>query len=166
MGNHLYLAVPLMAVLAVVQTSVLPRFPVLGAVPQLLFLVALAWGILRGLEQGLYWAFIAGFFVDLFSLAPMGISSLAFMVGVGVPVLLLPVLPPRRLLVAITLAGLGTLLYLAVYLVTLRLFGHGIAATGLLDFPPLIMLHLILIVPLYVLMANILRVTRPRRVEF
>ena len=81
MGNHLYLAVPLMAVLAVVQTSVLPRFPVLGAVPQLLFLVALAWGILRGLEQGLFWAFIAGFFVDLFSLAPLGISSLAFMAG-------------------------------------------------------------------------------------
>jgi rod shape-determining protein MreD len=166
MGNHLYLAVPLMAVLAVIQTSVLPRFPVLGAVPQILFLVALAWGILRGLEQGLFWAFIAGLFVDLFSLAPMGISSLAFMAGVAGPVLLLPILPPRRLLVAILLAGLGTIIYLAVYLVALRLFGHGMAAAGLLDFPPLIMLHLILIVPIYVVLANLVRVTRPRRVEF
>ncbi len=88
MGNHLYVAVPLMAVLAVIETSVLPRFPVLGVVPQILFLVAL------------------------------------------------------------------------------RFFGHGIAAAGLLDFPPLIMLHLILIVPIYFLLANVLRVIRPRRVEF
>lgn len=166
MGNHLYVAIPLMALLAVIQSSVLSRFPIVGVVPQLLFLIALAWGILRGLEEGLIWAFIAGLFVDIFSIAPLGISSLAFMAGVAGPVLLLPALPPRRLLVAILLAGLGTTIYLIVYLITLRIFGHGVSAAGLVDFLPLILLHLVLIVPIYVLLANVLRVTRPRRVEF
>ena len=85
MGAPIYLAIPVMLVLGVAQASILPRFPILGVSPQLLFLVALAWGDIRGLEEGLIWAFIAGLFADLFSLAPLGISSLAFMAGVGLP---------------------------------------------------------------------------------
>ena len=82
MAVNFYAAIPLMAVLAVLQTAVLPRFPIAGLEPQLVFLVALAWGLLRGLEEGLVWAFIAGIWADLFSLTPLGLSSLAFMAGV------------------------------------------------------------------------------------
>jgi rod shape-determining protein MreD len=164
-GNHIYLAIPVMAVLAIIQSSVLPRFPIVGIMPQLLFLLAMAWGLLRGLEEGLVWAFIAGIFIDLFSMAPLGLSSLAFMAGVGV-VVLQPALPPRRLLVAMLLTGLGTLIYLAFYVIALRVTGRGISGAGLAGLLPLIPLHALLIVPLYLLLANVLRVTRPRRVEF
>ena len=77
MAVNFYAAIPLMAVLAVLQTAVLPRFPIAGLEPQLVFLVALAWGLLRGLEEGLVWAFIAGLWIDLFSMTPLGLSSLA-----------------------------------------------------------------------------------------
>ena len=73
MGNHVYIAIPVMALLAIVQSAILPRFPIVGLTPQLLFIVALVWGNPRGLVEGLIWAFIAGIFVDLFSLAPLGI---------------------------------------------------------------------------------------------
>lgn len=69
MSLSLYLAFPIMILLLVIQTAVLPRLPIWGVVPQLLLLAAVAWGMLEGLEEGAVWGFIAGFFTDLFSLA-------------------------------------------------------------------------------------------------
>jgi len=164
--KHIFIAVPLMAVLAILHTSVLAQIPVLGAAPQLLFLVALAWGIVRGMEEGLAWAFVAGVFTDLFSLAPLGISSLAFMAGVAGPLMIRRALPPHRLLVAMFLAALGTVIYLTVYAVGLRIFGFGIGLGGLAELLPLIGFHAILILPIYLIVNSILRTFRPRRVEF
>lgn len=165
MGINIYIAIPIMGLLAILQTAVLPRFPIAGVAPQLLFLVALAWGLLRGLQEGLIWAFIAGIWVDLFSMAPIGVSSLAFMAGVGVAILAQRILPPRRLLSVILLAGLATLVYLAVYVAMLTLLGHGISFNGLIELLPLILLHIVLIVPIYLLLRSILRNFRPRPVE-
>jgi rod shape-determining protein MreD len=162
MGNSLYIAIPLMGLLAVIQTAILPRFPVAGVAPQLLFLVALAWGLLRGLREGLVWAFIAGIWVDLFSVAPVGVSSLAFMAALVATIPLQQILPPRRLLSAILLAGLGTLIYLIVYLVALRVFGHTLSLVGLTELLPIILLNLILIAPIYLILQMILRTFHPR----
>ena len=166
MAVNFYAAIPLMAVLAVLQTAVLPRFPIAGLEPQLVFLVALAWGLLRGLEEGLVWAFIAGLWLDLFSMTPLGLSSLAFMTAVAGPVLLQGVLPPRRLPVAALMAALGTLIYLLFYAVALGLLGHGLSAAGWAGLLPIALLHAVLILPIYLLLQTIVRVTRPRRVEF
>ena len=166
MPKHIFVAIPLMAVLAVLHTSVLAQIPVLGAAPQLLFLVALAWGIVRGMEEGLAWAFVAGMFTDLFSLAPLGISALAFMAGVAGPLMIRRALPTHRLLVAMFLAALGTVIYLTVYAVGLRIFGFGIGLGGLAELLPLIGFHAILILPIYLIVDSILRTFRPRRVEF
>ncbi|MEZ4515452.1 MAG: rod shape-determining protein MreD [Chloroflexota bacterium] len=165
MSNSIYVAIPLMALLAIAQTAILPRVPVLGMVPQLLFLVALAWGLLRGLEQGLLWAFIAGIFVDLFSLTPIGLSSLAYMLAVTPAILLQGVLPPRRYLVAGLAAILATIIYLLVYFIALRFFDLGMSIDTLLEMLPVALLHGILIVPIYALMQAILNLLQPRRVE-
>jgi rod shape-determining protein MreD len=163
---NFYAAIPLMAVLAIIQTAILPRFPIAGVEPQLLFLVALAWGLLRGLDEGLVWAFIAGIWVDLFSLTPVGLSSLAFMAGVAAPILLQPMLPPRRLPVTALLAALGTLIYLLLYVIALGLLGHGLSAVGLAGLLPIVLLHAILVLPIYYVVHQLLRVLQPRRVEF
>ncbi|MBP9502270.1 MAG: rod shape-determining protein MreD [Candidatus Promineofilum sp.] len=165
-GNgHIYIAIPLMALLAIVQSSILPRFPIAGVAPQLLFIVALGWGLLRGLEEGLIWAFIAGLFVDLFSLAPMGVSSLAFMAGMT-PILLRRVLPPRRLLVASLMGALGTIIYLLAYTLLLQFTAFGVTISGMLELLPLILIHAVIITPVYLLLDYLLRITKPRRVEF
>ncbi len=166
MAVNFYAAIPLMAVLAIIQTAILPRFPIAGVEPQLLFLVALAWGLLRGLDEGLVWAFIAGIWVDLFSLTPVGLSSLAFMAGVAAPILLQPMLPPRRLPVTALLAALGTLIYLLLYVIALGLLGHGLSAVGLAGLLPIVLLHAILVLPIYYVVHQLLHVLQPRRVEF
>lgn len=165
MSNSIYIALPLMALLAILQSAVLPRMPVFGLVPQLLFLLALAWGLLRGLEQGLIWAFIAGIFVDLLSITPLGLSSLAYMLAIGPAILLLRVLPPHRILMASLLAMLATVIYLLVYFVALRFFGFSMSLDTLLEMLPVALLHGILIVPIYVLMQAAIKMVQPRRVE-
>lgn len=165
MNNSFYVAIPLMGLLAIIQTAVLPRFPIAGVAPQLLFLVALGWGLQRGIKEGLVWAFIAGIWVDLYSIAPIGVSSVAFMAGVGTAVAVQQILPPRNLLSAILLAALGTLIYLTVYIITLRIFGHGISINGLLEILPIFLLHVILIVPVYLLFKLILRAFQPTPIQ-
>lgn len=165
MSTSIYLAIPLMAVLTILQAAVLPRFPVLGLTPQLLFLVALAWGLQRGLNEGVVWAFIAGFFTDLFSLTPMGISSLTFMVAAAVVILLRQVLPPSRFILPMVLTTTATLIYLLLHALFIRIFGSGIPMQTLLALLPVALLHGFLVLPIYVIMETILRVVRPRRVE-
>jgi rod shape-determining protein MreD len=165
MGNSLYIAIPVMGLLAVIQTAILPQFSVAGVSPQLLFLVALSWGLLRDLRDGLVWAFIAGIWVDLFSIAPVGVSSLAFMAALAATIPLQQILPPRRLLSAILLAGLGTLIYLTLYLAALRVFGHTLTFNGLIELLPILLLNLILIAPIYLILQTILRAFRPRALE-
>ena len=95
-ASTVFLAIPLMAFLTVLHTAVWPHFPILGVVPSLPFLVALAWGLLRGVTEGMVWAFIAGFFMDLFTAAPAGGLALTYMIAVLVAVLINEVLPANR----------------------------------------------------------------------
>lgn len=165
MSTSIYLAIPLMAVLSILQSAVLPRFPILGLTPQLLFLVALAWGLHRGLNEGLVWGFIAGFFTDLFSLTPMGISSLVFMLAIAVAVMLRQVLPPSRFILPMLLATAATLIYLLCYALLIRIVGSGISTQTLLALLPVALLQGFLILPIYLLLETALRLLRPRRVE-
>ena len=82
MRATVYVAIPLMLLLAVLQTAVLPRFPILGLTPLLPLLVVISWTLLHGLEEGLVWGFTAGLAMDLFSIGPLGATALAYMTAV------------------------------------------------------------------------------------
>jgi rod shape-determining protein MreD len=159
------LAIPLMALLAVVQAAILARFPVLGLVPQLPFLVAVAWTLLKGREEGVVWAFIAGFFLDLFSSAPLGTSSLAFMLAIMVISLLQQSLPISRFFLPAVLAGLATLVSLLLYLLLLRLTGYPVDWQRAAALPPVAVLHAALVLPVYWLLHTLERLLRRRPVE-
>jgi rod shape-determining protein MreD len=121
MSSSIYLALPLLALLAIFQANLLPHFPILGVVPQLFFLAALAWGMLHGLIEGLVWAFVAGIFVDLFSATPLGVTALASMAAVTVALLVKDVLPENRIIVPALVAALATLIFWLIYSTLLRL---------------------------------------------
>lgn len=166
MSNSVYLAIPLMLLLAVIQTAVLPRFPVFGLTPNLLFLVALAWGVVRGWQEGVVWAFVAGIMADLFSLTPLGLSSLTFMIAIGAALLLIRPFPSYPLLAPMAAAAAGTLIYLLLQFLLLRVFGFSMSPSAALSLAPTILFHALLILPIYGIMQLVLRAHRPRPVEF
>ena len=165
MSTSIYLAVPLIILLGVVETAVLPHFPILGVSPQLAFLVALTWGLLYGLEEGATWAFFAGIFTDLFSISPMGISSLAFIGGITAVIFIKQALPTSRVILPLVLAGIATVISFIIEIVLLRLFGTITNFQSVSVLPTTILINILAILPIYWLLYMIDRTVRPRRVQ-
>lgn len=165
MSLSVYAAIPVMAILTILQTAVLPHFPLAGLSPLLPFLVALAWTLLRGVDEGLLWAFVGGFFLDLFSLTPLGVTSLSWMVGILTVVWIERALPSSRVFLPMALSALATVTALLVSSILLSLVGQLPMLGAVAALLPLALLHAVAILPVYWLMLVVDRAIRPRRVQ-
>jgi rod shape-determining protein MreD len=165
MKSSVYIAIPLFLLLAVVQTAVLPYFPVFNTVIQLPLLVVISWTLLHGLEEGLIWGFVAGLSIDLFSIGPFGATALAYITAVLVISALQNLFPSERFFLPVIYAALGTFSYLLVYLPFVRILGYGASFGTLSDLVTLILLNAGFMLPVYWLIYGIERSIRPRRVE-
>lgn len=74
---NLYLMFPLLTGVALIQTTLLSRVSLVGARPNLMLLVVLIWAVIRGLDEGLVWAFVGGLILDLMSGGPLASIALA-----------------------------------------------------------------------------------------
>ena len=123
---NLHVGLPLLTAIALVQSVLLSRVDLLGARPDLMFLVVLTWAVARGVDEGLVWGFIGGLLIDLRSGGPLGATALAL---VGVTFLAgqswgREIGSPRvRLLV---LALVGGLAYHLILLIVLAWTGHAV----------------------------------------
>lgn len=149
MNRSVYVAIPLMAVLAILQATVLSRFPIIGVVPQPALLAALAWGLLRGPWEGMVWAFIGGLFLDLYSLGPMGVTSLALMVAVPLLVRARQSLPEDSIIITALLLVSGFTIYFIVYIIVLALAGFSFNWQTLDNLPPALLFHAVLALPIF-----------------
>lgn len=118
--------VVLMAVLAVVQSSLLNRFPFLGGTANLALLAAVSWALAGRVVEAMAWAFAGGLFLDVLSGAPFGASAMALVGAVY-----LASLTEGRFWEAHPLAPLGvmtaaSLLYFGVTGAAVWIAGHPI----------------------------------------
>lgn len=164
MLSSILIAVPVMAVLTIVQTTVMPRFALFVATPSLPFLFALAWSLVNGVEEGIVWAFIGGLFMDVFTIAPVGGLSLTYMAAVMVVSLIGELLPANRWAILLISVAVASAVQQLLYLLYLRLFGVAINAS-LNTFVQTIVLQAVLIIPIYWIMYLIKRALRPRPVQ-
>jgi rod shape-determining protein MreD len=73
----LWILIPLLALAAIVQITILPQVPVFGYKPDLALALVVAWAMLAPLGEAAVWGFIVGGFLDLASGLPFGIHTLA-----------------------------------------------------------------------------------------
>lgn len=165
MASSLYLALPLLILLTILQVSVLPRFPILGLIPVPLFLVVIAWGLLRGATEGAVWAFWGGVGLDLFSASPMGLNSVAMMTAVIVAASIYKRLPRSRFFMPILVTGLATIIYQLLYFSFLQLIGYAVNLEAAAAFLPTAVLHAILIIPIFWVMERLQQLFWPAPVE-
>lgn len=163
--STLLLAIPLMALLTVVQTAVLPHFALLGVTPSLPFLVALAWSLLRGANEGFLWAFIAGLFMDLFTAAPVGGLALTYMIAILAVTLVKDRLPTNRALVPMLLAAMATFIQQLLYAGYLAVFGYSLLQMLTYTLLPIMFLHTFLVLPIYWLLYFVQSRVWPKPVE-
>jgi len=121
MSIGLYVIIPLVIALAILQATLLQALPVFGVVPGLWLVVAVAWSLLRGMREGLLVAFFGGLIIDLLSTAPLGVTSLSLMLAIAAATFLQRHLPKNQTLVPALLTALATILFWFVSLLILRL---------------------------------------------
>ncbi len=74
--------VPLLGVLAILQSTLAPRLAILGIKPDLMLIAVVVVTLVQGSHVGLIWAFTGGIWLDLMGGGPLGGSSLALMAAV------------------------------------------------------------------------------------
>jgi rod shape-determining protein MreD len=121
MSLGVYLVIPLMVIVALIQVTILPLIPIFGVVPQLWLVATIAWSLLRGLQEGFVWALVGGILIDVLSASPLGSTTLALMAAVIVTVFIQNNLPQNRTIIPMLLTMLGTIVYWFIYLMILRI---------------------------------------------
>jgi rod shape-determining protein MreD len=122
----IYLVIPLLLAVTILQTSAVPHLAVLGVFPDLPLLFVVNWGLVRGPREGVIWGFVAGLMVDLLSGAPFGAATLSLMLvgflsglGAATAVRAQFVLPS-------VMAFLATLVYDLVFLSIVQVSGDAV----------------------------------------
>lgn len=79
-----YLLIPLLGLVALLQTTLVPALQVFNAVPNLVLVVVVGYTMEYGSQRGLMWAFIGGLWLDLLAGTPIGASAIALIIVVYV----------------------------------------------------------------------------------
>jgi len=118
-------------VAALIETTVLPLFPVAGATINLVLVLAIVATMAMGVEDGLVWAFVGGLMLDMLTPArPLGATALSLLLVVGVTVIVARFFPPDRRWPAMVATFVLTAVYHVVLLGVLRLT-EGLDLTAL-----------------------------------
>jgi rod shape-determining protein MreD len=84
----LWLLVPMLALVAILQVAWLPLIPIFGFKIDLALAVVVSWGLIGPVGQAAQWGFIVGIFLDLASGLPFGIhmltlTAIGLLIGLG-----------------------------------------------------------------------------------
>ncbi len=145
------LSLPILALAAILQASIVPQFSILGGRPDLVFLLVVSWALNAPLGEGLVWAFIGGVLQDLMSAAPTGTS----VIGLVLIVFALDVLRQQvyrvGLITLMWVALVGTMVQQIVVMIVLSLSGFGIPFVNNFSYVvlPTVFYNFVLIFPVY-----------------
>ena len=105
------------AVVALIQSSILPFTAVGGAGLDLVLVFAVVWTMTVGLDGGLVWAFLGGLIIDVLLMRPLGLTAFVALLAVGAAWLVGRISPrplyPIVVVTAAVTAGMASVLTLA-----------------------------------------------------
>jgi rod shape-determining protein MreD len=156
------IAVPLLAILALLQTTILRHIPLLDGNLDLLLLAVLCWSLLRP-EEGMIWAVLAGFFCDIFTGGPFGVTSIAYLFAAFCISYLHGRLRTHSPIVVMAIALFGTILAHLAMIALLVVFGRTLEVGYLLLYVtlPTAFLNTVGAVPVYLTLRPLHRIGIP-----
>jgi rod shape-determining protein MreD len=162
-----YLGIPLAFLVALAQTALIPDVRLLGVKPNLFLVFTVAWVLLRDVRQGIILGMIGGIVLEVNSGATFGSILLALSAALGVAALgEINAFQGAWFLKYLVITG-ATLVYGLVSVTLLGAMGHWLPLGAALVriILPEMLLHLILMVPVYGLLLWLGRRLEPRTVE-
>lgn len=167
-----YLSIPILIVVVVLQSTIMPIIRIGGGAPDLVLMIVLSWTMLAGLEEGLVWAMVGGILQDIVTGLPTGSTALALVVTAGLTHFMLGPVHRNNLIFPPVVLAAGTVLYQLVLVVVLAVLGRlsVMGQVGDLSYVltyitlPTLMYNVILILPVYRVMGLVFKASRPSRV--
>ncbi len=160
---NLYIPLVVLPGVVLVQTSFLSRLQIGGFRLDLVLLVVVSWSLTRGTREGMYWGFIGGGLVGLFSVVPLGTHMLAmtlagFVAGVGEQNVF-----RQNPLLSLGITVVATATYYFTSMLLLHLLGWNIAwmQTSLTVVLPITLFNVLAVPVVYRLMQPLRRLTGP-----
>ena len=151
------IALPLLGLAVIVQSSIVGQFPLLGGTADLVLVLLTAWALQQAVSTGFHWAFLASVFMSLVSSLPWFVYFAAY----GGLVLLAMLLQQRvwqvPMLAMFIVTFLGTALLHGLTLLYLYLSGSVIAVSDVLGVItlPSVLLNMLIAIPLYGMMRDL-----------
>ena len=121
-----WLAFPVLALLAALQTSMVPHLTVGAARPELVMTWVVCWAVVRGRGEAMPWAIFGGLLLDLLSQMPPGAHLLALTAVTFVADLGHKVMQGSTALFAAAAVFAASLVYGTVLLLVLTATGHQV----------------------------------------
>jgi rod shape-determining protein MreD len=156
------LAVPLLTLLALLQSAILRQMTFLEGSLDLLLLTVLCWSLLRP-EEGMVWGILAGTMSDLLSGGPFGVTALAYLLAAFMAGQLHGRLWTDSPLVVMSIALFGIVLSHLATIALLILLGHSLDVGYVVAYVtlPTAFLSTLLAVPVYLMLRWLHRILLP-----
>ncbi|NWF68222.1 MAG: rod shape-determining protein MreD [Chloroflexi bacterium] len=163
-----FLSLPLLALAAVLQATLVPQIRFGGGGPDLVFLMVLAWSINADLDESLIWAFVGGIALDLLSAAPLGTSTMGMVLVVFVVSGLNRQVYRVGFLLLSVLVLVGSAVQQIAIMIILSVAGFTIALPFDLSYvvAPTIIYNFVMIWPIYWVIRRIQRRSRGEKPYF
>jgi rod shape-determining protein MreD len=123
------IGVPLLALLAVLQSATISYIHLLDGRPDLILLAVVSWGLVGRHNEAMVWGMVGGFFLDLLSGLPVGSNALILILVAFLVSLMEGRFWEAHLLMPLGVTLLASLLFHGLSLATLLLSGRGLDMT-------------------------------------
>jgi rod shape-determining protein MreD len=160
--NYL-IGLPLLALAAVIQSTVFARFPIFGGQVDLVLLLALSWTLIGDWQGGMLWGLMGGLSLDTLSGGPFGATALVLVVVTYLAGLTEGRFWRSHVLLPLATALLSSVAYHLLTLALLTVTGYGVDwAYSLTRLSlPAVLLNTLFMLPVYALVRALHAFTHP-----
>lgn len=161
------ISIPVLGVLALLQSSLISRLPLLQGTPDLIMLTLIAWSLQKRVQTAWQWSIIGGLVVSLFSAVPFGVYLAGYGLTTGLALVLRRRVWQVPVLAMFLVSFLGTLITQGLTLLVLRLTGSSIPVLDALNLItlPSILLNLLFAIPIYAGIGELAGWLYPEEIE-
>jgi rod shape-determining protein MreD len=157
----------LFGILAILQSTVVTRMPLLGGSADLILIFILAWALQDRVKSAWQWCIIGGIFASFYSALPLGSYLIAYLLATGVARLVKKLIWKAPFLAMLAATFIGTLIVQITSMISLLIIGVDLPLVTVLNIIilPGLILNLILAIPVFYIMHDMAGWLYPEELE-
>mgnify|MGYP006282205945 CR=1 FL=1 len=161
------ISIPLLSLIAVLQTTVVSRMPLIQGQADLMMVVVIAWALQERVTEPWQWAVAGGLVMDFLSGLPFGVFTASYLLLAGAARLVGRRLWQFSALVQLILTLLGTMVIHTITTLIILIQGTSLIMLDVLRSItlPSLLLNMIITIPAYIIVSDFAKQLYPEEIE-